>query len=356
VSANPDYKSLVRVGLIGAGNWAEYNHIPTLKRRNDVEILGLATPSQTSRDRVTANFNIPWATPDYRELLKLPLQAVIISSPHGFHYEQAKAALAANLHVLVEKPMTLRAAESWELVGLARQKQLVLMVPTGWHYNRMVLAAKEQLDQGAVGQVEYMLCHIGSALRPLYTGQKWPYTLDNIPDPKAHYSDPAIAGGGQGYSQLSHSIAMLLWLTGLRATEVFAYLSGPGAPVELYNALVARFDNGAIATISGAGTQPAHKPKHELDLRIYGSAGELSLDLFYEHLTVHGDDGRTFRLAVEPGEGDYRGDGPVNRFIELVKGEPVENLSPGEVGARTIELIEASYRSAASGKPEAVLW
>lgn len=354
MTSKPEKPSLVRVGFIGAGNWAEYNHLPVLRAREDVELVGIATPTQKSRDRVQANFDIPYATPDYRELLQQPLDAVVISSPHGFHYEQARGALESNLHVLVEKPMTLRAGESWELVALAKQKGLVLLVPTGYHYNPMVMAAKEQMAQGAVGEVEYMLCHIGSALRNLYTDQAWPYTLDNIPDPKSYYSDPEISGGGQGYSQLSHSVALLLWLTGLRATEVFAYMSGPGAPVELYDAIVARFDNGSIATISGAGTQPSNKTKHELDIRIYGSEGELSLDLFYEHLTVHREDGRNFTLNVKSGDGDYTCDGPLNRFIELIRGEDSENLSPGEVGARAIELIEAAYRSAASGKREAV--
>ncbi|HET6443259.1 MAG TPA: Gfo/Idh/MocA family oxidoreductase [candidate division Zixibacteria bacterium] len=350
----PTIDAKVHVGFIGAGNWAEYNHMPTLQARDDVELVGIATPTQKSRDRVQQNFLIPYATPDYRQLLEQPLDAVVISSPHGYHYEQAKASLEADLHVLVEKPMTLKAAESWELVDMADKRGLTLMVPTGWHYNRMVIAAKEQMDQGAIGEVEYMICHLGSALRSLFTGKKWPYTLDSIPDPKAYYSDPSISGGGQGYSQLSHSVAMLLWLTGLRAKEVFAYMSGPDSPVDLYDAVVAKLNNGAIATISGAGTQPPSKTKHEMDIRIYGSEGVLSLDLYYEHLTVHREDGQNFALDVEPGDGDYACDGPLNRFIDVIKGESMENLSPGEVGARTIELIEAAYQSTASGKPIAL--
>lgn len=350
----PAVESKVRVGFIGAGNWAEYNHMPTLQARDDVELVGIATPTQKSRDRVQDNFNIPYATPDYLQLLKQPLDAVVISSPHGFHYEQAKAALEAGLHVLVEKPMTLKAAESWELVELADKRGLLLMIPAGWHYNQMVMAAKEQLDGGAVGKVEFMLCHIGSALRSLYAGDDWPFTLDNIPDPKAYYSDPEVSGGGQGYSQLSHSIAMLLWLTGLRGREVFAYMSGPGSPVELYDAVVAKFDNGAIASISGAGTQPPNDPKHELDIRLFGNEGELRLDLYRELLEVHRVDGNVLKVDVKPGDGDYTCDGPVNRFIELIRGQDKENLSPGEVGARTIEIIEAAYRSAASGRPEII--
>ncbi|MAE08948.1 MAG: hypothetical protein CL661_09340 [Bacteroidetes bacterium] len=344
------YNRNIRVGFIGAGNWAEFNHMPILKEREDVELVGIATPTKKSRGRVTTNFNIQYSTSDYRELLNKPLDAVIISSPHGYHFEHAKASLEAHLHVMVEKPMTLRASESWELVKLAKQKGLVLMNPTGYHYNPIVIAAKEQMDKGAVGSIEYMFCHIGSALRNLYMGEAWPYSIRRIPDPKKHYSDPQISGGGQGYSQLSHSVAMLLWLTGLRATNVFAYMTGPGAQVEFYDAIVARLDNGAIATISGAGTQPSNKTKHELDLRIYGTEGELSFDLFYEHFTVHREDGRNLILNVKAGDGEYTCDGPIHNFIDLIRGKSSNNFSPAEIGARSIELIEAAYRSAALGK------
>jgi predicted dehydrogenase len=330
--------------------------MPLLKARQDVELIGVAAPTQKTRDRVQTSFEIPFATPDFRELLTRPLDAVVISSPHGFHYQQAKASLQAGLHVLVEKPMTLLAREAWELVELADSSQRVLMVPTGYHYLPMVLAARDQMLQGAVGQVEYMLCHIGSALRTLYTGTPWPYGMDNIPDPKDYYSDPKISGGGQGYSQLSHSVMLLLWLTGLRAVEVFAYMTAPNARVDMYDALVARFDNGSIATLSGAGTQPPNDPKHELDIRIFGSEGELRLDLYREWMKVNRNDNHNYSLNVQPGDGDYACDGPLDLFVDLIQGRTAENLSPGHVAAKTIELIENAYRSVASGRPERVSW
>ena len=345
----------VRVGFIGAGNWAQTNHMPVLQARDDVVLAGVATPTEESRDLAVRQFGFPYATDEYRQLLEQPIDAVVIASPHGFHYEQSKASLESGRHVLVEKPMALWAAEAWDLVETANARGLVLSIPTGWHYVRMVAAAKEKMDQGAVGEVEYIVCHMGSALRALYMGQKWPYPMEDIPDPETFYSDPDLAGGGQGYSQLSHSVALLFWLTGLRGSEVFAYMSGAGAPVEMYDAIVAKFDNGSIGTISAAGTQPSSKPKHEMDIRIYGSEGELSLDLFHEHLTIHRNDGGSFELEVEPGEGDYACDGPPNRFIDLILGRSRENWSPGEISARTIELLEAAYRSAAGGRSERVV-
>jgi predicted dehydrogenase len=228
------------------------------------------------------------------------------------------------------------------------------MVPTGYHYRPIVLSAMSEMEKRAVGSVEYMLCHMGSALRPLYAGSPWPYSTPNVPNPKDYYSDPRVSGGGQGYSQLSHSVMLLLWLTGLRAVEVFAYMAAPSTKVELYDAIVAKFDNGSIATISGAGAQTPFDSKHELDIRIFGNEGELRLDLYREWMEVRRNDRKDFSLETRPGDGNYTCEGPLNLFIDLIRGKATENLSPGDIAAKTIELIETAYRSASSGHPEVV--
>ena len=62
-------------------------------------------------------------------LLEQPLDGVTVASPHTLHHEHAQAALEQGLHVLVERPMTTHAAQAWELVRLARDRGLHLMVP-----------------------------------------------------------------------------------------------------------------------------------------------------------------------------------------------------------------------------------
>ena len=54
------------------------------------------------------------------------------------------------------------------------------------------------------------------------------------------WADPVKADGGYGHAQISHSSGMLFWLTGLRAESVFAVMSGPGAKVELFDAVTVR--------------------------------------------------------------------------------------------------------------------
>ena len=111
--------SQMRLGFIGAGNWATANHMPVLSAREDVEMAAVCRLGRAELNLVQERFGFSFATEDYQELLSRSLDGVVISTPHGLHYEHARAALGCGLHVMVEKPMGLRAAEAWELVSTA---------------------------------------------------------------------------------------------------------------------------------------------------------------------------------------------------------------------------------------------
>ena len=119
----------VRLGFIGAGWWATAYHLPQLTARDDVEMAALCRLGRAELTEVRDRFGFRFATEDYRELLDQPLDAVVISSPHGLHYQHAKAALERGLHVMVEKPMTLRASEAWELVIWRRRGACIYSYP-----------------------------------------------------------------------------------------------------------------------------------------------------------------------------------------------------------------------------------
>ena len=80
----------------------------------------------------------------------------------------------------------------------------------------------------------------------------------------------------------------------------------------------------------------------------------LLVDVERERLAVRRQDGRDVGLPIDPGEGAYSCDGPPNRFVDLILGLDRPNNSSGEIGARSVELLDAAYRSAASGLPESV--
>src|SRR5205823_3075247 len=73
---------------------------------------------------------------------------------------------------MCEKPMCTRADQARELVRLAREKGLHLLVPYGWHYKPFVRQAKRWMDEGRIGEVQYALCHMASPMRALLQGQR----------------------------------------------------------------------------------------------------------------------------------------------------------------------------------------
>lgn len=127
------------------------------------------------------------------------------------------------------------------------------------------------------------------------------------------------------------------------------------ARVDLYDAITVRFAGGAIGTVSGAGTIPPHGgPRYQVDLRIFGSEGVLLLDCERARLELRRHDGRVESLDLPADAGGYSCDGPPHNFIDLIRGKTAVNHAPGEAAMRSVLLLDAAYRSAASGRPEKV--
>jgi len=352
-----------KLGFIGAGWWATANHMPILARRDDVELTAVCRLGTSEVQRVKNKFGFRFATEDAEELVNRGgLDGVVVSSPHTLHYEHARMALERGLHVLCEKPMCTRGGHARELVRLAGDRGLHLVVPYGWHYKPFIRQAKTWMAAGAVGQVQGVLCHMASPVRDLLSGGDFRVeevsgqAAENLfaPDPKT-WSDPDVAGGGYGHAQLSHSTGLLCWLTGLTPSSVYALMTAPGARVDLYDAITVRFADGAIGTVSGAGTvPPAGTSQFQLDLRIYGSEGMLLLDCERARLELRRHDGRSESVPLPADAGAYDCEGPPNNFVDLILGKTAENGSPGEAAMRSVLLLHAAYRSAASGRVEEV--
>jgi predicted dehydrogenase len=351
----------VRLGFIGAGWWATANHMPLLARRDDVELGAVCRLGRDELRQVQERFGFPFATESAEELIAHPgLDAVVVSSPHTLHYQHARLALERGLHVMCEKPMCTRAEHARELVRLARDKGLHLLVPYGWHYKPFVRQAKRWLDEGAIGVIQYVLCHMASPIRSLLQGQRFQVESNSgqaggvlfEPDPKT-WADPEVAGGGYGHAQLSHSTGMLCWLSGLEPQSVYALMTAPDSRVDLYDALSVRFSSGAIGTVSGAGTvPPSGKAEFQVDLRLFGSEGMLLLDCERARLELHRHDGRSDKLPLPEGAGAYSCEGPPDNFVDLILGKTRDNLAPGEAALGSVLLLDAAYRSARSGQAE----
>ncbi len=144
------------VAVIGAGYWGKnlVRNFATTKR------CALRTVCDINEDLLAAHqrgFPFLSTTTDVEMVLRDGrVQAVVIATPVPTHFEIAARALRAGKHVYVEKPLTLRAAQARELIDLARELKLKLMVGHLLEYHPAVNYLKDMLDRGQLGQPYYM--------------------------------------------------------------------------------------------------------------------------------------------------------------------------------------------------------
>jgi predicted dehydrogenase len=348
----------LRLGVIGAGSWAVASHLPNFAQRgDDVEFVAVARKGADLLRKIKDDFGFAIASEDYRDVIDAGIDICLVSSPTALHHKHATAALEAGAHVLVEKPVTIDPAEAWDLVERAKRKNLHLVCSFGWNFLPMLREAKELMEARGIGEVEQMVVHMSSATRELLsnTGAYPDAAPESIPEQRT-WTDPAVSGGGYGQAQLSHALGFALWLTALRGAEVFSFMSTIlDSPVEHYDACSIRYTNGAIGTMAGGSAHLGYdNNKHQLEMRAIGSEGHFVCDLQRELVWLYRADGEDVRLPVQPGDALYNCDGPPHTLVDLALGKDVRNWAPGELGARTVEVLDAAYRSAESGKPEEV--
>jgi predicted dehydrogenase len=330
------------------------SHLPAFARHADV-----VEPSVLNRrdpvllESIRRRFGFARATTRWQDVVAERPDIIVVSSPAALHHEQAAAALEVGAHVLVEKPFTLTSAEAWDLVGKAIRSRTELVVAYGWNYRPMVVEAERLMTtDGGIGEIEHLSITMSSNTRALLSETQSANPSPGRPRPET-WTDRAISGGGYGQAQLSHALGLALRLTGLRGAEVFAYMGGGSPGIELHDAISVRYVGGAIGTLSGSSNHGAGGGKHQLEVRVIGTRGQLLLDLEREALWRYRGHGDDMRIPLEPDAGRYDAIGPVDAIVELALGRG-ENRSPAELGARTTEILEAAYRSAATHAAAAI--
>ncbi|MEZ5648077.1 MAG: Gfo/Idh/MocA family oxidoreductase [Alphaproteobacteria bacterium] len=147
----------MKIGIIGAGHWGS-NLI-----RNYAEMGYLSAVCDQDHkllQQVSKIYSKVALYQDPNEFLKdRHVDAVVIATPPISHYSLAKMMLLAGKPTFVEKPLCLCVAEAEELVALAAERSLPLMVGHLLHYHPAFKALQNLLDSGKLGQLRYIYSH-----------------------------------------------------------------------------------------------------------------------------------------------------------------------------------------------------
>ena len=150
-----DQQQPVRVGIIGLGYWG-----PKLARNlhnlPGVVVTMASDLRQERLDDLKKVYPDIVLTRNYKDLLNDSMDAVVVATPVYTHYKLAREALLAGKHVLVEKPLTNNSAHGGELLTLAKERNLRLMVGHTFVFNPCVEAVKRVIQSGELGNVYYL--------------------------------------------------------------------------------------------------------------------------------------------------------------------------------------------------------
>jgi predicted dehydrogenase len=149
-------KKQIKVGVVGCGYWGP-NLVRNFRALSDCQLSAMCDISEERLHHLKTLYAEVEGMTDYSHMLNgSGLDAVVIATSVRFHYSMAKASLLAGKHTFIEKPMAASSRECEELVEIAYQRGLVLMVGHTFLYSPAVRKIKEIVEWGDLGEIRYV--------------------------------------------------------------------------------------------------------------------------------------------------------------------------------------------------------
>ena len=328
------------IGLLGAGymgrTYAEC--VSKYNRRGKL----VAITGGTRAVGLAGDYGVPHEV-SFEALLSRPdMDAVIITTPHTAHRDHVIQAASARKHALVEKPMATSTADCTAMIEACREAGVMLEVVKTLRFRGTVARAKQLIDEGKLGRV-WML-H-GHSFGQVYSYREWTDQADQ---------------GGASLDMGSHNFDLLRFLAGSNARLVFGnvttYSDTPSRGISAMTQVV--FQNGSTAQQWTSFEAPAPLiPDHRHRYIVMGEKGTLDIDGYGKLLFGTGDQ---WKLVCEQPAIDF-----INRPLDPARLEAfaaqtqsfiddiLDGRAPtvsGEDGRAAVEIVEASWRSTATGQ------
>lgn len=145
----------LKVGIVGGGAIAQVAHLPVLKKLRSVEVQAICDTDLPKARALADRFGIKDSHDDIEEMLRYEeLDAVVICSPNHLHEAHILAALSADKHVLVEKPVAMSATSAQRIVRALEKRNRVVMVGMNHRYRPDVQIVRSFVQSGELGSIE----------------------------------------------------------------------------------------------------------------------------------------------------------------------------------------------------------
>jgi predicted dehydrogenase len=362
----------VRCVVAGAGWWSQGWHLPLLKSLPHVVIHAIIEPTFQPHstivedldnvEQLKINYNCPiFETID--QFLKSDLlhntDGIIICTPHATHSDIGIKCIAANLNIMMEKPMTTDVNEARLLYEAhLKNPNKIFQINNSANYRPKAIMLHDIITRGDIGEIKHIHAYFGVNLGWLFE------------DPAStgwHMKTGNMIGNGFSWGQLSHTVSFILKTTNLTPAKAFAFTSNSDVTdADIYVAISIKCTNGATISISGVGVCPSLKNKKEIDNIIIGSKGRIRYHGLM-NCDNHDDDNGSLEISLNDGESTIidgfefenlsvtPGPESIHNFIAGLMGKEYYDGANCLIGLKTVATIDAIYRSTISEMAEIII-
>lgn len=264
----------LRIGVIGAGAITQVGHLPVLKRLKGVEVAAICDSDLLKARALAERFQIPDAFDDIDDLLGFEhLDAVVVCTPNHLHEAHILAALSANLHVLVEKPLATSLASVQRIMKAAEKRAGILMVGMNHRYRTDSQIVRSFVQNGELGDIESVR---GSwhVFRPSRAQLGWRQRRE-------------LSGGGAMLDLGLSILDLAFWLAGTpKPVRVSANLDSSEKGVEQSGSAFVVCENGATIFVDVTWHHVGAGERFGVGLR--GSKGTAGINPMHVWKELHG--------------------------------------------------------------------
>lgn len=328
-------KPNIRVGVVGAGAIAQLAHLPLLSKLRGAELVALCDNDRPKARALADRFDVPDVFTDIEDLLEFDeLDAVVVATPNHLHEPHVLAALAAKVHVLCERPLSLTARGVERILTAANRADRKVFVANNHRFRSDVQALDRFLRGGELGKLTGIRAGV---YQPRIRHEGW-------------RARRAEAGGGAFFDQGLPMVDLAMWLADYPTpARVWAHMDRPrGTAVEESALVTLECDPGIAFTFDISWAYVGYEERWWFEtLSSRGSARLAPLRVVKELNGKPTDVSPGGAAARESSfSQSYRAE--LAHFLSVLRDETPYEAPTDQLVLHKV--IEAAYRSADEGK------
>jgi predicted dehydrogenase len=331
----------VGFAVVGLGNLAQSAILPAFRGMQRSRLVALVSRDGEKARRLASQHDVPRAYDNLEECLANPqVEAVYIATPPANHLREVETVALAKRHVLCEKPLAMTAPEAAEMVAICARQSVLLMTAYRKCFEPSTVFIRDLILSGRMGALK--LLHASFSERHANPQTNPPWILDR-----------RLAGGGPLMDLGIYCVQAARWLAGEAPFRVSAFQwthdRSLFRDIEEGIAFTMCFPSGLVAQAS-----TCYSATLSSMLYLEGTLGSVSLTpaFPYEHERVlNARFGNEQLHKVFPVIDEFRPQ--IDALSQAIRGGPLPP-SCGADGYVDMAIIDALYRSAQAGVPQAV--